>query len=67
MSDALKSTRPSSKRLRGRENWRDRAEEARTIAEQMKDSDARASMFEVAAYYEELAQSAERRRLAKER
>jgi hypothetical protein len=43
--------------------WRSRAEEARTIAEQMTDSDAVSTMLKVAEQYQELAQKAERRRL----
>jgi hypothetical protein len=45
---------------------RSRAEEARMIAEQMSDPDAVAAMRKVAEQYEELAQKAERRRLAKD-
>ena len=36
--------------------WRDRGEEARTRASEMKDADAKATMERVAAMYERLAQ-----------
>ena len=45
------------------EHWRARAEEARTIAEAMRDAQARESMLRVALEYENLAQRAERRLL----
>ena len=56
---------PSSKRINDPEHWRNRAEEARTIAEQMSDRDAIATMLHVAGEYEDLAQKAECRGLAK--
>ncbi|MBV9289697.1 MAG: hypothetical protein JO288_18115 [Hyphomicrobiales bacterium] len=56
---------PSPSLLYDPEHWRSRAEEARTIAEQMMDRDAIATMLKVAEQYEEMAQKAERRRLAK--
>ena len=57
---------PSADRLNDPQHWRDRAEEARSIAEQMIDRGAIATMLKVAEQYEELAQRAERRRLAKD-
>ena len=44
--------------LRTPEHWRRRAEEARSLAEQMDDPDAKASMLEIAAGYERLAGNA---------
>ena len=44
------------------EYWRNRAEEARMIAEEMKGADAREGMFRVAAICAELAERAEKRR-----
>ena len=55
---------PSPKGLNDPEHWRSRAEEARAIAKQMIDPGAIATMQHVAELYEDLAQKAERRRLA---
>jgi hypothetical protein len=41
--------------------WRDRAEETRTHAEQMRDPNSRRRMLRIAEDYEELAKRAERR------
>jgi hypothetical protein len=41
--------------------WRDRAEEARTMAEGTADADARRIMLSIAQNYEELAERAEQR------
>jgi hypothetical protein len=57
--------RPWPERINDPEHWRRRAEEAHTIAEQMIDRDAIATMLHVAEEYEDLAQKAERRGLAK--
>jgi len=46
------------------EHWLSRAEEARAIAEQMTDSQARASMLRVAQEYEKLAERAEARTIS---
>jgi hypothetical protein len=43
------------------EHWRSRAEEARTIAEQMKDMPSREAMLRIAKDYERLATRAEQR------
>ncbi len=43
------------------EHWRDRAEEARTLAGQMTDSKARATMLEIAAGYDTMAEHARAR------
>jgi hypothetical protein len=40
-------------------HWRERAEEARTVAEQLTDPDSRRAMLRIAADYEELARCAE--------
>jgi hypothetical protein len=42
-------------------HWRDRAEEARTLAEQMDDPEAKQMMLGIVESYERLAQRAERR------
>jgi hypothetical protein len=56
--------RPWPKRINDPEHWRSRAEEARTIAKQMIDRDAIATMLHVAEEYEDLAQKAEHHGLA---
>ena len=56
---------PSPRLINDPEHGRSRAEEARMIAEQMVDRDAIATMLKVAEQYDDLAQKAERRRLAK--
>ena len=43
------------------EHWRDRAEEARKLAEQIEDADSKAAMLRIAKDYERLAERAELR------
>jgi hypothetical protein len=42
-------------------HWRDRAEEARLIAREMKDAVHRETVFRIAKYYDDLAQRTEKR------
>jgi hypothetical protein len=46
-------------------HWRERAEEARTLAEQMEDADARRTMLDIANSYDNLAARAEARHAGK--
>ena len=55
---------PSS-HLNDQEHWRDRAKEARVMAEDMADPVSKQKMLEVAANYEHLAKRAEDRRTGK--
>ena len=52
---------PDPNRINDPDHWRDRADEARAMAEQMGDLDAKKSMLRVAEEYEQLAQLAEER------
>jgi len=54
-------------RLRTPEYWRERAAEARTLAESMKDPQSKRAMLNVAASYENVAKRAQARRLGKGR
>jgi hypothetical protein len=47
------------------QHWRARAEEARILANQMKDSEAKVAMLRIAEDYEHLAQRAEDRALGR--
>jgi hypothetical protein len=49
------------------QHWRDRAEEARAMAEQMRDVGARLALLNIAVGYEKLAQRAEARAARNER
>jgi hypothetical protein len=48
----------------GPEYWRERADEARAQAEQVRDPTAKRTLTEIAQNYEQLAEQAERLRLA---
>lgn len=48
-------------------HWRARAEEARTVADQIADPEAKRKMLRSVGEYEEMARRAERRLLAKKR
>ena len=52
---------PSSKFVWDPQHWRFRAEEARTVADQMTDEDSRAIMLRIALEYYRLAKLAEER------
>jgi len=52
---------PSPRHISDPKHWRDRAEEARAMAERFGDPDAIATMFNVAEQYERLAVLAEAR------
>jgi hypothetical protein len=45
------------------QHWRDRADEARHVAEHVNDTKSKEMIFEVAAAYERLAKRAEERRI----
>lgn len=47
----------------GADHWRERAKEARRLADQMADEEARSTMLKIAADYEKLAMRAAHRRL----
>jgi hypothetical protein len=49
------------------EHWRKRAEEARTMAQQIEDPDAKRGMLEIAANYEKIAALAELKLAAEQR
>jgi hypothetical protein len=56
-------TPPDPSRLNDPRHWRDKAEEARTKAEEMKDPISRKNMDRVALTYEHLACNAEKNRM----
>jgi hypothetical protein len=49
---------PSSSIFDNPEHWRERAEEARHVAEQLDDTIARAAMLRIAEHYERIAEQA---------
>ncbi len=52
---------PSAHFINDSEHWRKRAEEMHTLAEDLRDSQARSTMLRIAADYEKLAARAEQR------